>query len=93
MIDLQQTQRRQSSSGYPVIDKAWVDGLSPYKVHFKGDPELLAVCEPAENPREDVEGGNKLGGRICEGRWKEVDEGSKEACIYWSDNATPMGTR
>jgi len=28
-------------SGYPVVDKSWVDGLSPCEVPFKGNPELL----------------------------------------------------
>jgi len=54
-------------SSYPIVDKPWVDGLSQCKMPFEGDPELLAVCEPAENSRADVKGGMDKGGGIFKG--------------------------
>jgi len=72
-------------SGYPVIDKSWADGLSPCEVPFKGDPELLAVRQLAEKVGKDVEGKNKLGGRLRKGKQKGVDERSKRVDVYWLD--------
>jgi hypothetical protein len=37
-----------TSSGYPVVDKSWVDRLSPCEVPFGGDLDLLAVREWAK---------------------------------------------
>jgi hypothetical protein len=34
------------------------------------------------------EGGNKLGGRVKEGRWLGIDEQSKGFHIYWPDKRT-----
>ena len=35
-----------------------------------------------------IEGGDKLGGRVHEGRWMGIDEQSKGAQIYWPDKKT-----
>jgi len=82
-------------SGYPIVDKPWVDGLSRCEMHFEGDPELLAVCEPAENSREGVEGrmdegGSIFGGQIHKGKWMGLNEESKGRYVDWTD--TRMAT-
>ena len=35
-----------------------------------------------------IEGGDKLGGRVCEGHWMGIDEQSKGVRIYWPDKKT-----
>jgi len=59
-------------SGYPVVDKSWVDGLLPCEIPFEGESELLAVREWAERVWEDVECGYEKGGGIFEDVWLET---------------------
>jgi hypothetical protein len=35
-----------------------------------------------------IEGGNKLGGHVREGRWLGLDERSKGIRVYWPDTKT-----
>lgn len=51
-----------TSSGCPVIDKSWVDRLSPCEVPFGGNLDLLAVREWAEKLWEDL--GEETGGDL-----------------------------
>ena len=32
-----------------------------------------------------IEGGDKLGGHVHEGKWMGIDEQSKGVCMYWPD--------
>jgi len=57
---------------YPVVDKLWVNGLSPCELPFDGDPKLLAVHKPAARLRDGVEGGNSKGGSTFKGQLCEV---------------------
>jgi hypothetical protein len=50
-----------------------VDGLSPCKIPFEGEPELLAVCKLAERVWEDVKGGKKKRGSIFEDGWVDTE--------------------
>ena len=35
-----------------------------------------------------IEGGNKLGGRVREGKWMGIDEESKGVRVYWPNTKT-----
>lgn len=54
-----------------------VDGKTPYEAAFGKKPDLRHVWEWGEKIWVRVEGGNKLGGWVREGRWLGVDEQSK----------------
>jgi len=62
-----------------------VEGKTPYKAALGMKPDLSGVQEWGEKCWIHVEKGNKLGGRVCEGRWVGVDNESKGARIYWQD--------
>src|SRR6266478_6411755 len=62
-----------------------VEGKTPFEAVFGIKPDLRAVREWGEEVFVCVEEGNKLGGRVREGRWLGVDEQSKGARVYWPD--------
>ncbi|KIJ38701.1 hypothetical protein M422DRAFT_143340, partial [Sphaerobolus stellatus SS14] len=59
--------------------------MTPYEAAFSTKPNLSGVREWGEKCYVRVEGGNKLGGRVREGRWLGIDERSKGFRIYWAD--------
>jgi hypothetical protein len=65
-----------------------VDGMTPYEAAFGKKPDLRHVREWGEKVWVRIEGGNKLGGRVKEGRWLGIDERSKGFRIYWPDKRT-----
>jgi hypothetical protein len=65
-----------------------VNGKTPYEAVFGKKPDLWHVREWGEKVWVHVEGGNKFGGRVKEGRWLGVDEKSKRFQIYWPDKRT-----
>jgi hypothetical protein len=65
-----------------------VDGMTPYKAAFGKKPDLQHVREWGEKVWVHIEGGNKLGRHVKEGRWLGIDEQSKGFCIYWPDKRT-----
>jgi hypothetical protein len=62
-----------------------VEGMTPFEAAFGKKPNLKGVREWGEKVYVRVEKGNKLGGRVREGRWLGMDEESKGARIYWPD--------
>ncbi|CAA7269926.1 unnamed protein product [Cyclocybe aegerita] len=65
-----------------------VDGKTPYEAAFGKKPDLCEVCEWGEKVWVHIEGGNKLGGQVREGRWMGLDEKSKGVRVYWPDKRT-----
>jgi hypothetical protein len=65
-----------------------VQGRTPYEAALGEKPNLGGVREWGEKCWIRVEKGNKLGGRVREGRWVGVDDESKGARIYWRDTKT-----
>jgi hypothetical protein len=65
-----------------------VEGMTPYEAAFGKKPNLKGLREWGERVWVRTEGGNKLGGRVREGRWLGVDEQSKGVRIYWPDTRT-----
>lgn len=65
-----------------------LDGMTPYKAVFKKKPDMREVREWGEKVWVRVEGGNKLGGRVEEGRWVGVDDQSKGVWVYWPKTQT-----
>ena len=65
-----------------------VEGMMPYEATFGKKPNLSEVHEWGERVWVRVEGGDKLGGRVREGRWMGLDEKSKGVRIYWPDSRT-----
>ena len=65
-----------------------VEGMTPYEAAFGQKPNLKNVCKWGEKVWVRVEGENKLGGQLHEGRWMGVDEQSKGVRIYWPDKMT-----
>lgn len=63
-----------------------VDGMTPYEATFSKKPNLGEVREWGEKVWVRIEGGDKLGGRVREGRWLGVDEKSKGVRVYWPDS-------
>jgi len=56
-----------------------------YEAAFGKKPDLRGIREWGEKVWVRVEGGNKLGGRVREGRWIGVDDKSKGIRVYWPD--------
>ena len=54
-----------------------VDGMTPYEAAFGKKPDLRNVREWGERVWIRTEDGEKLGGRVREGRWIGVNEQSK----------------
>ena len=65
-----------------------VEGMTPYEATFGKKPDLSEVREWGERVWVRIEGGDKLGGRVREGRWMGLDEKSKGVRIYWPDSRT-----
>jgi len=65
-----------------------VEGMTPYEAAFGKKPNLKGLREWGETMWVRVEGGNKLGGRVREGKWLGVDEQSKGVRVYWPDTRT-----
>ena len=65
-----------------------VKGMTPYEATFGTRPDLSEVREWGERVWVRVEGGNKLGKRVREGRWMGMDEKSKGVRVYWPDTRT-----
>ena len=65
-----------------------VDGKTPYEAAFRRKPNLKDVREWGEKVWVRIEGGDKLGGRVREGRWMGIDEQSKGVRVYWPDKMT-----
>ena len=65
-----------------------VSGMTPYKATFSRKPDLSGLQEWGEKVWVCIEGGDKLGGCVHEGRWFGVNEKLKGACIYWPDTKT-----
>jgi len=62
-----------------------VAGNTPYEAAFGKKPDLSKVREWGEKIWIRTEKGNKLGGRVREGRWVGIDETSKGIRVYWPD--------
>jgi hypothetical protein len=65
-----------------------VHGKTPYEAAFGKKPDLSEVREWGEKVWVRIEGGDKLGGRVKEGRWMGVSEDSKGVRVYWPDKRT-----
>ena len=65
-----------------------VEGMTPFEAVFGKKPDLRHVREWGERVWVRIEGGNKLGGRVKEGRWLGIDERSKGFRILWPDTKT-----
>jgi hypothetical protein len=65
-----------------------IDGMMPYEATFGKKPDLWHVREWGEKVWVHIEGGDKLGGHIKEGRWLGIDECSKGFRIYWPEKRT-----
>jgi hypothetical protein len=65
-----------------------VEGQTPYEAAFGKKPDLRDVREWGEKVWVRVEGGDKLGGRVKEGRWMGLDDRSKGVRVYWPDKKT-----
>jgi hypothetical protein len=62
-----------------------VSGQTPYEAAFGSKPDLQRVREWGEKVWVRTETGNKLGGRVTEGRWMGIDDRSRGFRIYWPD--------
>ena len=62
--------------------------MTPYEAAFGRKPDLKDVREWGEKVWVRIEGSDKLGGRVREGRWMGTDEQSKGVCVYWPDKTT-----
>jgi hypothetical protein len=63
-----------------------VAGNTPYEAAFGKKPDLSKVQEWGEKVWVRTEKkGNKLGGRVREGRWLGIDDTSKGVRVYWPD--------
>jgi len=65
-----------------------VKGKTPYEAAFGKKLDLHEVREWGERVWVCIEGGNKLGGHVCEGRWMGIDEKLKGVHVYWPDKWT-----
>jgi hypothetical protein len=62
-----------------------VEGKTPFEAAFGKKPDISGVREWGDKVWVRVEGGDKLGRRVKEGRWLGVDENSKGVRVYWPD--------
>ena len=62
-----------------------VKGMTPFEAAFGKKPNMGNVREWGDKVWVRVEAGNKLGGRVREGRWLGIDEQSKGVRVYWPD--------
>jgi hypothetical protein len=62
--------------------------VTPYEAVFKRKPSLSDLREWGEKVWVRIEGGDKLGGRVREGRWMGLDERSNGVRVYWPSTQT-----
>ncbi|KIJ22568.1 hypothetical protein M422DRAFT_197017, partial [Sphaerobolus stellatus SS14] len=62
-----------------------VEGMTPFEAVFGAKPDLSNIREWGERVYVRTEGGNKLGGRVREGRWLGIDDQSLGVRVYWPD--------
>jgi len=61
-----------------------LDGGTPYEAATGKKPDLSRARVWGSQVWVRVKGGTKLGGRIEEGRWVSIDDGSENGCrVYW----------
>ena len=65
-----------------------VDGKTPFEAAFGKKPDWSEVQEWGEKVWVRIEGGDKLGERVKEGRWMGISEDSKGVRVYWPDKKT-----
>ena len=65
-----------------------VSGKTPYEAAFGKKPNLSDVREWGDKVWVRIEGGDKLGGRVREGKWMGVSDESKGVRVYWPDKKT-----
>ena len=65
-----------------------VDRKTLYEAAFVKKPNLRDVRKWGEKVWVRIEGGDKLGGQVHEGRWMGIDEQSKGVQVYWPDKTT-----
>jgi hypothetical protein len=65
-----------------------VEGKTPFEAAFGNKPDLQHVREWGEKVWVRTESGDKLGGRVSEGRWMGIDDRSKGYRIYWPERQT-----
>jgi len=58
---------------------------TPFEAAFGKKPDLSEVREWGDKVWVRTEGGDKLGGRVREGRWLGISDESKGVRIYWPD--------
>ena len=71
-----------------MLYKKAVSGKTPYEAAFGKKPDLSDVREWGDKVWVWIEGGDKLGGRVREGRWMGVSDESKGVRVYWPDKKT-----
>ena len=65
-----------------------VSDKTPYEAAFGKKPDLSDVREWGEKLWVRVEKGDKLGGRVKEGKWMGISDESKGVRVYWPDTKT-----
>lgn len=65
-----------------------LDGKTPFEAVWDKKPDFSQVWEWGGKVYVRVEAGDKLGGRVREGRWLGVDEQAKGVRVYWPDMRT-----
>ena len=65
-----------------------VCGKTPFEAAFGKKPDLSEVREWGEKVWMRIEGGDKLGGCVKEGRWMGISKESKGIRVYWPDKKT-----
>jgi hypothetical protein len=63
-----------------------LDGMTPLEASTGQKPDLRGLREWGEKVWVRVEKGDKLGGRVREGRWVGVSEKRKGFRVYWPDS-------
>ena len=71
-----------------MLYKKAVSSKTPYEAAFGKKPDLSDVREWGDKVWVWIEGGDKLGGRVREGRWMGVSDESKGVRVYWPDKKT-----
>ena len=65
-----------------------INNKTPYEAAFGTKPDLRDVREWGDKVWVRIEGGDKLGGRVKEGRWMGISDESKGVRVYWPDKKT-----
>ena len=69
-----------------LMNRTWtkvVIGTMPDEAAFGKKPDISEVCEWGDKVWVRIEGGDKLGGRVVEGRWIGILDESKGVHVYW----------